>query len=59
MLASMNHFALLFHEFVNLLNISTITSYLLRNLPKNIFFLNKTHKSLGIHYQINDAPIDR
>lgn len=40
----MNHFALLFHEFVNLLYISTITSYLLRNLPKNIFFLTRLIK---------------
>lgn len=39
----MNHFALLFHEVVNLLYISTITSYLLRNLPKT-FFLTRLIK---------------
>lgn len=37
----MNHFALLFHKVVNLLNISTITSYLLKKFAENIFFLTR------------------
>lgn len=40
----MNHFALLFHKVVNLLNISTITSYLLKKFAENIFFLTRLIK---------------